>query len=1257
MPVKRTVIFSIVILLLAGLAAGANRIAGGILDAQLPPLLTRVLGLPVTLAPMQANLLQLKASSARLVMGQADNPSVTATDIVVTISLTALLKREIRLEFASADDLMVNPSLWPSSGNPLPEDYLFLDPWLPDDLQFESGRYVFEDGTSYPLQTLRWLRKAAGGVSARWSESRGDGTLALSAELKSLQDLLQLAPLDIAWTAAVDGQADSTISLNTTVQPSQDAAYKILADIEATGINAHITATGAAPWTLPDQSQTTVKQLLPKPLIALFSSYSKSSKDQDTATLLESRLPRLRLPHHRGDVTIDEMRLGKEIGKDTTFKFSSSADGLQIKALRSKGPTGILDGELGIDSSAQGWTVKVDATMSGREDSKGIAEQFVDSSWLWRAGRAQLDGTGDTWGSLLNSLAGAVSLLGHHRGEVHTPISIEAQLDSTPGRFALEHMSIKLAEGEFTGSAALSGTSRHKLSMELQGNNLDVNFLFEKGESAALPGIAIPEYLSALPTLDLEIALDVSNLDAPSLQLATAQAKLDRHEQGGKLVLQATGQHAGNLDLELTAESPGEQPQRIRLRADFSELDLPTMFQQPVVLHSRSSGNIAFQSEGAGLQALFEAMQGNAAMDIEFRPDNDWQRASDEKEQLKFSGNSRFVIENDRIIGIEIDDLDIDSIEQDITGSVSVVAGRAPWLIADIKAPTLNVAALMALLPKSTEDADQANLLTTLKRLGAAKLTVDVDSLTISDTPLSKMQLKVISAKDVFGIKQLDFTTFGSRFESAGNISWQGTSAKFESSATLENVDLDRFLISVPKEQRVPVSGTVQLSSEGTTVAELLGNLNGHIDLKESQPSASGSSKSRRTLSMVARRLPDGVQADISSVEWGASELAGSITYHRTTPASLDIELQSGNLSLLPWETAYKEDKPTKEAKGKESGIGSAARVSAGFVGRALLTPVRLLTGPGEPEPGERMFSDSPLPLDALHNINVTVKGQMDELESTVLSAKGLSFNGTVKGGALNLTASSSQFGDGSADLVLTLDSLSVPPALKLETHFRDINKFSGKETYTQSGFISIESQGASPAELAANADGLAYIELGPGTFSLGGFAIFTADLGSTVFRTLIPGIEDRTPSLDCGVAVALLQDGSGITPYGFAMRTDQANLLGRIEVDLKTEKLQMRLESRSREGVGLSVGNVFSNAIRIRGTLTDPTVVPATAAIAWRGWAAFMTAGLSVVGESVLKRVLASDDPCKSTKKLIKKELCPKNALAASSPMVCPTG
>ena len=43
---------------------------------------------------------------------------------------------------------------------------------------------------------------------------------------------------------------------------------------------------------------------------------------------------------------------------------------------------------------------------------------------------------------------------------------------------------------------------------------------------------------------------------------------------------------------------------------------------------------------------------------------------------------------------------------------------------------------------------------------------------------------------------------------------------------------------------------------------------------------------------------------------------------------------------------------------------------------------------------------------------------------------------------------------------------------------------------------------------------------------------------------------------------------------------------------------------------------------------LTDPQIVPRATSLAWRGWAAFMTVGLSVVAESVLKRAMASENP-----------------------------
>jgi hypothetical protein len=50
------------------------------------------------------------------------------------------------------------------------------------------------------------------------------------------------------------------------------------------------------------------------------------------------------------------------------------------------------------------------------------------------------------------------------------------------------------------------------------------------------------------------------------------------------------------------------------------------------------------------------------------------------------------------------------------------------------------------------------------------------------------------------------------------------------------------------------------------------------------------------------------------------------------------------------------------------------------------------------------------------------------------------------------------------------------------------------------------------------------------------------------------------------------------------------------------------------------------------------------------------MTGGLSVLGESMVKRALASDDPCKSVQKHIHKKFCGTPEAAGASTMICPT-
>jgi hypothetical protein len=48
------------------------------------------------------------------------------------------------------------------------------------------------------------------------------------------------------------------------------------------------------------------------------------------------------------------------------------------------------------------------------------------------------------------------------------------------------------------------------------------------------------------------------------------------------------------------------------------------------------------------------------------------------------------------------------------------------------------------------------------------------------------------------------------------------------------------------------------------------------------------------------------------------------------------------------------------------------------------------------------------------------------------------------------------------------------------------------------------------------------------------------------------------------------------------------------------------------------------------------------------------MTAGLSVVGESVLKRAMAADNPCNSIRQDIRNQVCGTDHPLARSPLVC---
>ena len=956
-----------------------------------------------------------------------------------------------------------------------------------------------------------------------------------------------------------------------------------------------------------------------------------------------------------------------EVNTDTSFVVISNEQGVQIDSLSSTGPTGILTGELAVKSGPQGWAVTADATMQERTINAGVGSKYMGTDWLWSNGHATLDGSGDTWATLLNSLTGDLSLAGHYNNKQAMPVSIDARLDNASGELSLDHLMIVLGQGQITGSASLSENEPHTLTMNLEANNLDLDFLVVDGRGETQPGVAIPEYLNIFPDINMNISLLAKGLEAPGVHLIESKTTLQRNAEGGTLSATGSGRNGGTFKLNLAAANKTGEVADFRLNAVFNRLDLSSAFRQPGANISRTSGKMSFEGSGKGISEVFKALHGDAELSLELRADNNWQRPSATAEKILLSGEAYILTDSDRIVGVKVDRIRVDSFDQDLTGDISILSSHNPWLTADLQSKKLNVSTLRKLIPQHADDADASDLLSSLNNLGQTQLSLNVESLIFDDIALSNVLLEASSDTDLFDIKALNFNSHNGTAKSQGKVTWEGLQATLEATADLSDIDLDQFLIQGMEDQHVPVSGSAKVTSQGSNIGELVSSMSGYVDLQATEPQQGESLQTRRKLEMKATRLLDGMHAEITTLQWGASDLSGSIVYRRTTPRLLNVNIHSSALSLLPWENAEISAKAkthkakTQETKTQETKIpeklDSAINTTSEFVGDILLSPLRFLSDKSEEgdTPSAKLFSAEPLSIAATKNLKLRVDVELDSLESNVISARALSLKGSLTDGKWLIKANLGQASGGIAEATVNLDINTVPASLNFTSNFKNMRGLADQNTYPRSGFISIKSQGGSEAELAASTNGLLYIELGKGPFDYSSSALFTADLVSSIFTTLIPGIEREEPEVECGVVLALFKDGKGITPYGFALRTNDANLLGNIQVDLGKETMDMSLDSRGRQGVGISVGSVFSNTVDIKGPLADPSIVPNAASILVRGWAAVMTAGLSVLGESMVKRILASENPCPPINEHIVKDLCPKNALAASSEMVCP--
>lgn len=1250
------------------LAVSVNTLVARMLDAALPRLLESALGMPVQLAPLTVNLMRMQASSSGLLLGDTGGPAVRVRDIAVRLSPDELFAGNLRLVSVSANTIDAAFWRWPVSTERATENYLWLDAWLPQEATVETLLLVPEHGTNTAMQSLRWLRDNDAGATLSGRLVADRTTIALHASVPSLQPVLALERAEFSARAEAAGEPDSAVDLRGQLLSRPDGGYALEASLAAKGLQARVAMSSALSWQLANESDVEIKEVRVDELRKLATYYFPSDDSRSLHAMLGTEVPRLALPVHTATIRIVELQRGGLALTDAGVTLHTHASGFAVKARDIRTPAALLNANATVDDRDGRWHLELEARLDSvthTRDSAAVNGKNGESSaghtgahWQFNSGSARLAGSGDTWGALLYSLAGDIRTNGTYAADSPVPVALQLQLDNRPGEFTLENILLQLGAGTVTGSASISGSDRRRVSLALQANDLDLALLTEPDAQSPDPasdGIHPMDLPVLFENLDIDASLAISELQGAGIALAGAEAKLTQDDHQTALELQARDPSGGEYALTLDAGKISSDGHAFTLRASLDNADLPALLQAPGLAHARTSGSLTATSSAADSARLIEALAARADFSVELRADNNWQRKAAASEAFRITADARLATERERISGLEIDNLRISGDHQDLTGRVDVTVTEPRALHAVLASRQLNVDRLLALLPAPGEAAtgQEHAFLQMLRGLGQTHMSYSADQLVLRELPLDKLRVELAGGADSIAVDRLDLHLQGGQLASKGSLRWQGEEAILDASARLENMNLDQFLLENPAQQSYPVSGRIRLNSKGGSDSEFLSNLNGHIQLTASDGSTAGK-QARRHIEAQVSRLPGGARLHVHSLVWGDTDLVGRLSYLTGDPPRLAVEIDGGTLSLAPWTEAVSETaiRPRKNAA---STVTEVAAASAGFIGDFVLSPLRFLAGDEETSPGERVFSAEPLPLDTLDALDLAVSGRLDTLNSALIDAGDISFDIRVKERALSATINAGALNGGQGDIDLAFNAGMSPPQLTLVSNFTGTRGPAGKDSFPSSGFLSLSSEGRSSAELAANSAGLFYLEMGRGPLDYSAGTLLNADMATALVRALIPGMEKQRSDMECGIALFQIQNGIVATPYGMVARTSLANLVGRAQVDLQKEQLRIKLDSRSRKGVGLSVSSIFANTIEIRGPLSAPEIEPDTASILWRSWAAVMTAGLSVVGESVLKRALASDNPCDHAKQLIIREFCPSNATAAAAPLVCP--
>lgn len=329
------------------------------------------------------------------------------------------------------------------------------------------------------------------------------------------------------------------------------------------------------------------------------------------------------------------------------------------------------------------------------------------------------------------------------------------------------------------------------------------------------------------------------------------------------------------------------------------------------------------------------------------------------------------------------------------------------------------------------------------------------------------------------------------------------------------------------------------------------------------------------------------------------------------------------------------------EGRPRVSGKVAAATLNvADFTGQAT-SPAQPAAHPAKAKDHDgRVFSDQPLPLAALRAVDADLALQVGKLTVDNRQLSDLALTVQLNNGKLAVKPVHFGLAGGVFDGEAHLDAAGKTPTLALHVSGRQFElgklnsggPISGGKSDLK---VDLKSSGGSVRALMAGATGETSLSVGEGRLQNKAVDWAAGDLLFQVLGAINPlaKSEDSTP-MTCAAVRFLIRDGVATADNGIAMRTAKVDVVGSGTVDLRSEQLDLGIKPRPRGGVGLSLSSPLAGLVRVNGTLAKPSMgldAGGTLKTAASVGAGVATGGLSTLGELLIDKVSADDDPCRT--------------------------